>query len=291
MIRVEASLNRRAVMIRGVGVILLSSFLFGAMAVCVRLATQEMASSQVAFFRFAGSLIVLLAVGHGQQLRPRPGNAGRVLLRGLLGAASIVLYYHGIQGAGAGFATLLQNTYPVFTALFATTLMGERLGGRLASGLALDLVGVFIVLGPSAHVSPATMAGGVSALGAAVLAGGAVATARQLRISEGAFLITTHFMAIGTAFSAPALLLGLPSMTLPLAIALAGVVLTSVAGQMLLHQGLGFTAATQGSLAAATSVITAAALEAAFLGEHLSAHTLLGACLMITAVGLAVSHA
>ena len=97
-------------------------------------------------------------------------------------------------------------------------------------------------------------------------------------------------MAVGVACTAPALLFGLPPWSLSLGLALVGVVLTSVAGQVLLHQGLGFAPATQGSLAAATSVVTAAALEAALLGEHLHAHMLLGACLMIAAVALAVSR-
>ena len=58
----------------------------------------------------------------------------------------------------------------------------------------------------------------------------------------------------------------------------------------LLHQGLGFAPATQGSLAAATSVVTASALEALVVGEHLTLHSLFGACFMIVAVGLAVSR-
>ena len=74
-------------------------------------------------------------------------------------------------------------------------------------------------------------------------------------------------------------------------VALGLVVLTSVAGQWLLHHGLGFTSATQGSLAAATSVLTAAALEAALLGGQLSGGAVIGACLMIVAVGLAVGRA
>lgn len=290
MVTIAAPLDRRAVWVRGVGVIVLASFLFGAMAVCVRVATLGMQSSQVAFVRFAGSLLVLLVVGHGRGLRPRPGNLRRVLLRGVLGAGSIVLYYRGIEGAGAGFATLIHCTYPVSTALFATTLMGERFHARLGVGLALNLLGVFIVLGPSAHVSHATMLGGLSAMGASVLAGGAVATARQLRASEGAFLITTYFMLVGMVITAPALLAGLPPPSPALLLALAGVVLTSVGGQVLLHQGLGFTPAIQGSLAAATSVISAAVLKALWLGDRLSPHTLIGACLMTAAVSLAVSR-
>ena len=146
------------------------------------------------------------------------------------------------------------------------------------------------MLGVGAGRGPHVTLGGCSALGAAVLAGGAVATARHLRATENALLITTYFMAVGVAVTAPALLMGVPPLSVPLLLALGGVVLTSTAGQWLLHHGLGFASATQGSLAAATSVVTAAVLEALVLGVHLSAGTLVGACLMFSAVGLAVGR-
>ncbi len=290
MTSVDLPLDRRAVLLHGVGVIFLASILFGVMAVFVRVAVVHMPSSQVAFVRFTGSLLVLLGLGRGRVLRPQRGNLLRVVLRGVLGAGAIMLYYHGIQGAGAGLATLLNCSYPVFTALFASTLMGERFDARVGIALALSMAGVVIVLNPSAPLSGAALRGGLSALGAAVFAGGAVATARQLRSSESALLITTYFMAVGAALSAPALLLGLPAVSPGLLIALAGVILTSAGGQVLLHQGLGFAPATQGSLAAATSVVTAAALEALWLGEHLSPSSLLGAAFMLAAVSLAASR-
>ncbi|MBI4515330.1 MAG: DMT family transporter [Deltaproteobacteria bacterium] len=290
MVRVEPPLDRQAVIVRGLGVILLASFLFGAMAVCVRVAARDLAASQIAFVRFAGSLLVLLLLRRGRRLRPQAAALSRVLLRGLLGASAILLYYRGIQGAGAGFATLLQCTYPVFTALFATTLLGERFAAVLGVALALNLIGVVIIIGPSAEISPGVLAGGLSALGAAVLSGGAVATARQLRGTESAWLITTYFMAVGVACTAPALLLDAPALSPGLLLALTGVVITSVCGQILLHYGLGFTAATQASLAATTSVVTAAALEALWLGEHLSRHTLLGAAFMLAAIALAAGR-
>lgn len=270
--------------------ILLASFLFGAMAVCVRLAAREMPSLQIAFVRFVGSLLVLLGATRGATLRPRPGNLGRLLLRGLLGGGAISLYYAGIQGAGAGLATLLHCTYPVSTALFAATLMGEDFSFRVIAALALNLAGVAVIFGGGPHLSPQVTLGALCALAASVLAGGAVATARHLRATENAWLITTYFMAVGAVLTTPALFLGLPPLSGSLLLALAGVVLTSVAGQWLLHQGLGFASATQGSLAAATSVVTAAGLEALLLGEHLSLQALLGACLTVSAVGLAVSR-
>jgi drug/metabolite transporter (DMT)-like permease len=65
------------------------------------------------------------------------------------------------------------------------------------------------------------------------------------------------------------------------------VILASAGGQWLLHHGLGFTTATLGSLTCATGVFSAAGLEAALLGEHLPAASLVGALLMSVAVGLA----
>ena len=281
-------LDRRALLLRGVGVILLASFLFGAMAICVRLAAREMPSVQVAFIRFAGSLVALLAFTRGRGLRPRPGNVPRLIQRGALGGGSIMLYYFGIQQAGAGLATLVYCTYPVWATLFAGLFMGEDLSGRIAVALLISLAGVVIVIG-GIHGAGVGL-GAVSVLAASVLAGGAVATARSLRATESASLITTHFMIIGAIMTAPAMLFGLPAISTPLALALAGVILSSVVGQWLLHQGLGFASAAQGSLAAATSVLTAAGLEALFLGEHLHGSALIGAVLMIGAIALAASR-
>jgi drug/metabolite transporter (DMT)-like permease len=151
----------------------------------------------------------LLALGRGQSLRPR-GPLARVLLRVLLGAAAILLYYRGIAGAGAGLATLLHCAYPIWTALFATTLMRERFDLSLAAAVGLCVAGIAVVVGPGAELGAAAAAGSLYALAASVLAGGAVTTARHLRMVETAYLVTTYFMAVGAVCTAPAMLAGLP---------------------------------------------------------------------------------
>jgi drug/metabolite transporter (DMT)-like permease len=123
-----------------------------------------------------------------------------------------------------------------------------------------------------------------------MLAGAAVSTARQLRAVESAYLVTTYFMAVGAALTAPTLLHGLPPISGPLMLVLLVVVVTSVAGQLLLHLGLGFAPAIQASLAAATAVVSATAFAGLFLGEHLDPHTLLGAGVLVVAIGLAVGR-
>lgn len=291
MWRREAAANGDGTARLGTAMILLASVMFGAMAVCVRAATAALPPLQVAFVRFAGSLAVLLLVSRGRNLRPRPGNLGPLLARGLLGAGAIGLYYVAIARAGAGLATLLQCTYPVATAVIAALWMGERLSARIAAAIGLNLLGVVIVAGPGAGQGPDVALGCLAALGSAVFAGGAVATARRLRGSETAVLITTYFMAVGAGVTAPALLSGVPPVPAPLAAALAGVVLTSVAGQWLLHHGLGFTTATRGSVAAATSVVTAAGLEALVFGGGIGIRLVLGAVCTVGAVALVTAGA
>jgi drug/metabolite transporter (DMT)-like permease len=123
-----------------------------------------------------------------------------------------------------------------------------------------------------------------------MLAGGAVSTARQLRAVESAYLITTWFMAVGALLTAPTLLSGLPPLGAHLGWLLLVVVLTSVAGQLLLHVGLGLAPAIQSSLAAAAAVVSAAGFAALFLGEHLDPHTLVGGAILVIAVGLSVGR-
>ena len=271
----------------GIAVLVGSSLLFSVMAVCVRIAAREMPALQVAWVRFAGSFVVLLAVAWGGRLRPRPGNLSRVVLRGILGSSAIICYFVAIQRIGAGRATLLHCTYPIPTALLAVVFLGESGSWRLVGALALNLVGLLLVVGPQAAQGTADVQGFGIALVGACLAAGAVATARHLRASEDASLITIYFMAVGALLTAPALLTGIAPLTTTALVALAGVVLTSAGGQWMLHHGLGFTTASVGSLTCATGVFTAAGLEALLLGEHMPFASFVGAIAMSLAVGFA----
>jgi drug/metabolite transporter (DMT)-like permease len=289
MTAVDAVAERRRLMLSGIGSILLASVLIGGLAVCVRVASRSMPSTQIAFVRFLGSFVLLVLVNGPRRLRPHATSMRPLLLRGVLGSVSILLYFTAIQFAGASLATLLHCTYPISTAVIAVIALGEPLSLQLGIALVLNLVGIVIVVGPGAEIPPGAIFGAACALGASLLAGGALTTARFLRAKENALLITTYFMAIGTVISAPALALGLPSFSPLLVAALFGVVLASVASQWLIHHGLGFTTASLGSLAAATSVVSASLFEALFLGDYPALSTLIGACLLVGAVGLAVS--
>jgi drug/metabolite transporter (DMT)-like permease len=275
----------------GIGIVLLASVLFGTMAVFVRLAAEGMSAPQVAFFRFAGSFLVLVVATRGRGLRLGSASLARLVVRGLVGTAAIVLYFVGIRGAGAGLATLIQNTYPVFASIFAALLLGERFPRRLGLALAMNVAGVGLVVGPDVHAGSAAALGALAACGSAVFAGAAVVAARHLRRTQNASLITKYFMGVGALVTAPALFAGPMALSPRVALAVVAVVLTSVGGQWLLHHALGFASAARTSLVAATSVVTASALEALLLGQTPSRHALVGACLMIGAIAMSGERA
>ncbi|MBM3867097.1 MAG: DMT family transporter [Verrucomicrobia bacterium] len=169
----------------------------------------------------------------------------------------------------------------------AVLLGDETFTRRLGVALAMSGAGALVVLGARVDIASATTVGILASIAASMLAGAAVVTAQKLRRTEDAAKITTWFMGVGVLVTAPALLGGLPHVAGATVWLLAGVVLTSVLAQWLLHHGLGFTSASQGSLAAATSVFLATAIEALTLGDLPGVRTLAGAALMLGAVALA----
>ena len=257
------------------------------MAVCVRLAGRELAAPQIACVRFLGSSLVMLAATRGAGLRPRRSGLGALVVRGLLGTSAVVLYFAAVRRGGAALATLIHSTYPVFAALGGALFLGERFTARVAVALLLGLSGVAVVLGPGGRLPAEAVAGGLMAFGSAAISGAAVTTARGLRRHESAAVVTTWFMVVGAVATLPALAMPLPAWSASLPLWLAGVVLTSVGGQFLLHQGLGVASAVQAGLAGTTSVVTAALVEAVWLGTHLGVEVLVGATLMLSAVALA----
>jgi len=90
-------------------------------------------------------LLGALALG-GRSIRPRVGPAAV----GWLALTQTVLFYGatfwGIAHAGAGLSAVLANTDPLFVAVLATLLLGESLGPRQWTGLAVGLLGAACVV-------------------------------------------------------------------------------------------------------------------------------------------------
>ncbi|MCC6699063.1 MAG: DMT family transporter [Candidatus Hydrogenedentes bacterium] len=144
----------------GMAILLASTVLSGAYAVCVR---QFMAgyparlSFGVISLYTAGSLLVLMfAVGDYGAVRSFPVSLWPVLvLSAITGIAfAHVLFYRAIQGLGAIVSTGLQMSTPFVTLLGATVFLSERLTFLQSVGGVLVVAGGFMLVLAQSHLRP-----------------------------------------------------------------------------------------------------------------------------------------
>lgn len=178
---------------------------FALMAISVRELLRAMGSFEVLFLRSVVSLAIMLAI------LPRFG--GRVLLTQRFGLHVVrnVLHFGGqyawVYAIGAlPLATVfaIEFTMPVWTAVLATFILGERLNRGRVVMLAMGLAGILIILKPGfQQVPPAAL---VMLAGSFAYASTMIAT-KRLAGHETVFAVLFYMAAIqvplGLVFALP----------------------------------------------------------------------------------------
>ena len=105
---------------------------------------------------------------------------------GWLALTQTVLFYGatfwGIAHAGAGLSAVLANTDPLFVAILAGAVLGERLGGAQWAGLVVGLAGATCVVWEGPLWPPEVSAAGLVVVGGALAwSVGTVVAARSMR--------------------------------------------------------------------------------------------------------------
>jgi drug/metabolite transporter (DMT)-like permease len=109
---------------------------------------------EVAFFRNALGLIMLLPLlaGKGGMLHLRTGKAGPLVWRGLLSAVSMMCYFYGVALVPLAEVTALSFMGPLFATVIAVILLGERIRLRRTLALVIGFSGALIILRPGFNV-------------------------------------------------------------------------------------------------------------------------------------------
>ena len=188
---------------------------------------------QVTLFRgLAGTVVVLVLFSKSGHLRLRSlVDRPKIVLRGLLGAAGVSMFYITIIHLGPARAVVINLTYPIFAALLAAWLLKESLTPAKLVWILAGFIGLIIFIGPKA------LHGGVSsydllAIGGALLSAGVVVLIRSLHRNE-------HSSTIFASQAVYCILLALPmsastagSISTPALIGLAAAGLAAAAGQL-----------------------------------------------------------
>lgn len=270
----------------GPTLLVISSLLFGVMALLVKQASARLPGAEVAFARFAVGLAAVLAtVAAGVRLRPV--NFRGLFLRGVFGSIAVLLYFAAISRLPVGTATLLTYTAPVFTALFASLFLGERVTVATAIALFAALLGVALVIvgrAPQGRLGLGLGLGEICGLASAVFSGAAVTTIRAVRRSDGSWEIFAAFCLVGVACTAPWALSAWVAPTAREWIVLVAVGLVSVLAQGLFIFALRYVAAATSGVISQLTPATALLLGVVLFDDPLSGLMLGGAAITLGAV-------
>jgi drug/metabolite transporter (DMT)-like permease len=131
----------------------IASFLFATMGVCVKLASVHYASAEIVLYRGLVGLVVILVWSRLRGVSLRTAVPGMHLWRSVVGVSSLCLWFYALSSLPVATAMTLNYMSSVWMALFllggAILLGGARVDARLMATVLCGFVGVALILRPT----------------------------------------------------------------------------------------------------------------------------------------------
>ena len=133
--------------------IVLSSFLFATMGVCVKLASAQYAPGEIVFYRGLTGAVLMLLLSRWQRGSLRTAVPAMHFWRSLSGVIALCLWFYAISNLPLATAMTLNYMSSVWMALFlvggAVMLGSARVDGRLIATVLFGFAGVALILRPT----------------------------------------------------------------------------------------------------------------------------------------------
>lgn len=171
---------------------------FSIMALCVKLASQNLPSLEIVFFRSLIGSVMISAVLWKKNLSLWGQNRVLMTLRGLMGFIALSLHFYTIEHLPLGTAVMLNYTGPIFAAIFAVVLLKERLSPLLGSMILISFAGVYLLVGADVQALDFTVFLGLLS---AVFVGIVYVLIRAIHDRESVFTIIFYFTLVSTVGS------------------------------------------------------------------------------------------
>lgn len=266
----------------GIAYIVAGAFAFSVMSLLVKLAGR-LPAHEIVLVRALVSLAMSGATLAWMGASPWGERRPLLIARGAVGFVGLYAFYFVIGRVPLADATVLQYTNPVFAALLAVPLLGERLRGGELLAMAVSLAGVVLVARPSFVFGGE----GLDALSVAVGLIGAVGSAgayvlvRSLRATEGPEVIVFWFALVSVVISLPLAAMRLVTPTPLEWLLLLGVGVSTQLGQVFLTKGLHRERAGRATAIAYVQVVFAMMWGALLFAELPTFTTIAGALLVV----------
>ena len=155
-----------------------ASFFFACMGVCVKLAAANYSAAEIVFYRSAVALIFMFSLVRLRGIPIRTLHWRFQLWRSVSGFVSLLLYFYAVTMLPLATAVTLAYTSPLFLAVYLGWFGKTRLGRGMLGALLLGFVGVILLLRPVFHAEQ--LLGGLIGLGSGMMAGLAYFNVKEL---------------------------------------------------------------------------------------------------------------
>ena len=271
---------------KGTRALVLSGLAFSLMTVCVKQIGGRLPVEEIVCARAVISLVMTSVAIRRLGLSPWGQDKIGLLMRGTAGTAALLCFFYAIAELPLGSATVLQYTYPTFTAAAAAFFLKEQLGKLILLALPIGWVGVVMVVQPGW----VGQAGEGLPTGPALIAiAGAFCTAmayvcvRKLSATEHPLVIIFYFPFISIPATIPGVLHHGVVPTSTELLWLLGVGVLTQLGQIWITEGLRRLPAGQATTINYVQVLFAALWGWLWFNEQINGTTALGGVLILIA--------
>ena len=128
---------------------LVAGLLFATMGVFVKLGSAYFGTAELAFYRSVVTFVTMLGVVGMRGGTLRTPYLGMHFVRSVVGAISLMAYFHAIGELPLATAQTLNYTSPIFLAIATLVVLRERFSAKLVGAVLLGFAGVALLLRPT----------------------------------------------------------------------------------------------------------------------------------------------
>ncbi|MBL8753138.1 MAG: DMT family transporter [Planctomycetes bacterium] len=278
----------------GIGYMVQSAFWFAVMGLLVKLASAQLPTLQIVFVRGVLTICFASTLLAAARVSPFGGEWRLLLTRGLVGSCAMICFYAAVVHLPLAEATVVHQTAPLWTAIFAAVVLHERISARVLVALGGAFAGVVLIAKPQLLFGAAADANATDpadhglfafvALLGAVLSAVAYVTVRRLGRSENPLVVTFWLPLLTIPVAAP---WAVPAWVWPDAwtsVWLVGIGASTQIAQLSLTKGLARETAGRATAVGYLQVAFAAMFSGVFLGTWPDASGLGGMALIVAAL-------
>ena len=258
---------------------LASAFLFAVVDGLIKVMGPSFRTWDIAFYRFGFGFVILIGILSWKGNPFKTDNVKLMIIRGITGSLAFLSLVTAIRLIPISTAMVLFFSFPAFAALFSFLIYGERISRSEIICILGALLGASVLF---EYQFTGNLVGQAAGLLGGAFAGLTVCFIKRLRETNGSAVIYLYFCLLGTLISFPGFISQpqLPGSGIEWLMT-AGIVLASIAAQLLMNQGFKYCRSWEGGLFMTSEVVFTSILGFVFLGEMLSWRFGIGALLII----------